>query len=957
MKRNKNIFCLILLFISLNSYTQNNVSSGRPLDTEAVQLKVMTWNIWGRLNQQPRYSINGKTARKRMIKILRESKADIITMTETYGSAADIAKALQYHYYTPAPDANLTIFSRYPLQNFGNIKDLSPFSFIVATAVLPKGKKVRIYNIWLTSGGRHIKEIKNKELSDGEFTNGDQNRYEHVQQLLQHPDFQKDLANKDNVPLIVAGDFNCVPHLDYTPETKAKGLNYARILPIKTSLAMEKTGFVDSYRFVHPEITKETLGHTWTTVGQDFMYVPKKGFMPNTKKVVQNDRDPYARIDYIYSAGKNIRPVGSRTILHHSSNKTRSFPEFPSDHGAVLTTFKLQQNKGYNVRDYGAKGDGTTLDTWAIQTAIDKCTLDGGGQVFLPSGTYLTGCIVLKNNVDFHLSVGAVLLGSSNRTDYKIRIPSFESRTNDLYVNRSIIYAENAENVSLTGNGIIDGNGTHKNYSITNPQKNRPFIARFIGCKNLTIRDVSMLEAANWTCHLLGCEGVLIDGLKIKNSVRANRDGLDIDGCKDVTVSNCRIASMDDAIVLKSTGPAICENINITNCHVSSHASGIKMGTETTGGFKNINIVNCTITNIPTYSGIALMIVDGGSMKNININNITMNNVNIPFMVRLGNRARAYKSGLPTPETGSIENIGISNVIVTNAGQTSHITGLGLHKKRLKNISFNNITVDYNKSYKGKIVAYNKVPLKEADYPSGQLYGTNLPASAFYFRNVTGLKLNNIDVSLSEDARIPIVFDQITNLQMLDSRAKAIIGTPLLYIRNVENGHVGNCSNYENSSHLAVIEKENCSAINIEQDKLVKKQKTMDKVAGLPDKTYEDIKGFSDYSFSKGNVVDGLPSYSLKDGSVTIPLKAVKGKAYKLMFLNYSEKRAEDIIVTINGEDRSCRSSDTSWGWSIINVSKITNVENIKIKISRPENSGSEVFISKVSLVPVALTD
>lgn len=323
------------IFLSNQSEAQTDTQK------QPLKLKVMTWNIWGRLNQESVYTINGKTARNRMIEIIQESDADIITMTEAYGSAADIAKALNYSHYTPSPDANLAIFSRYPLQDFGEINDLSPFSFIVATAQLPNGEQIRVYNIWLTSGGRHIVEIKNKDLSDEDFTLGDQNRYDHIQQLLQHADFQKDVANWHNVPVIVAGDFNCVSHLDYTKETQSKGLNYSRVLPIQTSLAMENAGFVDSYRFVHPYITEEKLGYTWTTVGQGFIYESGKGFVPVEKNPSPEYRDPYARIDYIYSAGKNIKASGSRTIVHHMSNNNRSFPEFPSDHGAVLTTFEI----------------------------------------------------------------------------------------------------------------------------------------------------------------------------------------------------------------------------------------------------------------------------------------------------------------------------------------------------------------------------------------------------------------------------------------------------------------------------------------------------------------------------------------------------------------------------------------------------------------------------------------
>lgn len=336
---------LVYLFVFLTVIScQNKLKSSRDTTkTTSIELKVMTWNIWGRLNMEPRYTINGKTARQRVIEIIQDSKADIVTMTETYGSAQSIATALGFHYYTPAPDANLTIFSRYPLEHFGNIEGLSPFSFIAATANLPNNKKLRVYNIWLTSGGRHIVEIKNKTLSDIDFNKGDKNRYKHVLELLQHKDFKNDLKLKDSIPLIVAGDFNCISHLDYTEATKSAGLNYGRIIPNKTSMAMADNGFMDSYRVANPVITKETLGYTWTTVGLEYTYESDLGFVPIKTKVHPEPqyRNPYTRIDYIYATGKTIKPIHSKTIIHHKSNTKRSFPEFPSDHGAVITTFKI----------------------------------------------------------------------------------------------------------------------------------------------------------------------------------------------------------------------------------------------------------------------------------------------------------------------------------------------------------------------------------------------------------------------------------------------------------------------------------------------------------------------------------------------------------------------------------------------------------------------------------------
>ena len=304
-------------------------------------LKVMTWNIWGRLNQEPRYTINSRTARDRTIEIIRESGADVVAMIETYGSAADIAKALDFHYYTPSASANLCIFSRYPLTDVEPLTGLSSFSFIAATVNLTDGKKIRVYDIWLTSGGRHIVAIKNKQLSDADYCAGDDLRFDQLQKFLAHDDFRKYTANADQVPVIVAGDFNCVSHLDHTLVTRQSKLNQSRVLPIKVSKAMHKEGFSDTFRQTNPDILASTLGHTWTTVGTGYQYISGKGFVPVIAHPEPEYRDPYARIDYIYAIGSRLETINSTVISHHPSQSERSFPEFPSDHAAVLTEFQI----------------------------------------------------------------------------------------------------------------------------------------------------------------------------------------------------------------------------------------------------------------------------------------------------------------------------------------------------------------------------------------------------------------------------------------------------------------------------------------------------------------------------------------------------------------------------------------------------------------------------------------
>ncbi len=615
----------------------------------------------------------------------------------------------------------------------------------------------------------------------------------------------------------------------------------------------------------------------------------------------------------------------------------------------LLSATVLAQNSTFNIKDFNASGDGTTLDTKAIQNTIDACYTSGGGTVVIPAGTWLTGCIVLKSNINLHLEPGALLLGSPNKDDYKIIVPDFESRTNDLYVNRSIIYAEKAENVSLTGTGIINGNGRHKNFSVTHPQNNRPFLARFVNCTNVTIRDVSMIESANWTCHLLGCKDVLVDGLKIKNSIRANRDGLDIDGCENITVSNCRIYSMDDAIVFKSTGPAIVKNALVTNCIVSSHASGIKFGTETTGGYENVAISNCVIKNIPVYSGIAMMIVDGGAMRNISVNNIVMDSVNIPFMVRLGNRARPYKNEIPTPDPGYIGNISINNITATNAGLPSHITGL--QYRRINNVILDNINITYNKEYTGKPLPYNKVPFKEADYPSGQLYGTNLPASALYIRNVNMLNIKDVNISfLKEDRREAFVFDNVTDVEMINVRVKKSSATPNIYMRNVNNAFISNCTNTIKKNIPVAITEKNCKKIKIYSRDI---EEYLKSVPSLADITFEDIKGYSEHSFA-GKMIKGLDCLQLNKGGKTIELKAVKGKIFKLQFLSRTDSPSV-VSIEENGKSYHLTINNSEWGWNVLNIHEVCENSKVILKIKGKNNSS--VCLAKVILIPQSVTD
>ena len=259
--------------------------------------------------------------------------------------------------------------------------------------------------------------------------------------------------------------------------------------------------------------------------------------------------------------------------------------------GAAFAQPPRQPASGFlDVRAAGAAGDGTRLDTRAIQGAIDACARAGGGAVRFPPGRYLSGSIFLRSRVTLHLEAGAVLLGSAKLQDYPETVQKFRSYT-DNYTAKSLIYAEGVEDIAITGRGAIDGQGA----AFEGPYKVRPYTIRIIECRNVFVEGVTMRDSPMWMQHYLACEGVHIRGITVRSRVNRNNDGIDIDCCRNVRISDCDISSGDDALCLKSTATLPCRDVAITNCLISSACNGLKMGTETNGGFENIVISNCTV--------------------------------------------------------------------------------------------------------------------------------------------------------------------------------------------------------------------------------------------------------------------------------------------------------------------------------------------------------------------------
>lgn len=445
----------------------------------------------------------------------------------------------------------------------------------------------------------------------------------------------------------------------------------------------------------------------------------------------------------------------------------------------------------FNVRDYGAKGDGKTLDSPAIDKAIEACVKQGGGKVVLPAGTYLSGSIHMKSNVELHLQSGCVILaapqsmGAYDKSE-TFGFPEYQDGGHT-YFHNSLIWAEGQENISITGHGMIDGLGLTKKDTEKGGKVQGGSIGAgdkaiaFKQCKNILIRDVTIYRGGHFAIIVTGCERGTIDNVTIDT----NRDGIDIDCCKYITLTNCKVNTPnDDAIVLKSSyalkRAVPCEHILVTNCIVTGYKLGtfldgtyvpekvnwvcgrIKLGTESNGGYRDITISNCTCMY---SSGLAFEEVDQGLMDNIVVTNIALKHVHhYPIYITTGCRNRGPKE-VTEPSRG--QNIMISNVQALDCDSLAGIIITGMENAPLKNISLSNIFVEYRGGGTADM-AQKKYREQGTNYPEPRWAGPT-PSYGLFARHIEGLKLRDITFALKkDDGRPAVMLENVKNLDMKD---------------------------------------------------------------------------------------------------------------------------------------------------------------------------------------------
>jgi hypothetical protein len=366
----------------------------------------------------------------------------------------------------------------------------------------------------------------------------------------------------------------------------------------------------------------------------------------------------------------------------------------------------------YNVLQYGAIGDGSTNDASAIQKAIDACFEDGGGSVVLPAGkTYYSGSVTLKANVDLYVERGAIFKLSKDIADL---------RTNKVQegfgATCGFIFAENADNISVSGGGVIDGSGfdymTRETEDIYIPKPDRPYMFYTIGCDRMTIKDVTFQNAPFWTLRIIGSDDVLIEGIRILNSVKVpNCDGIDLDHSRNVRIDNCHIIAGDDAIVLKNErsfgryGP--CENITVTGCSLISTSSAFKLGTGSFGHFRNIVVDSCIINN--SHRGLSIQLRDTGDAENLIFSNIIIETRHFAH-IWWGSAEPIYITSMPrTKETtpGRVRNIRFSNILCR--GENGLLI-YGSEDRPIENIVFDNVRIEIDKWTKWDIPGYDLRP-------------------------------------------------------------------------------------------------------------------------------------------------------------------------------------------------------------------------------------------------------
>ncbi|HWD92036.1 MAG TPA: glycoside hydrolase family 28 protein [Verrucomicrobiae bacterium] len=457
----------------------------------------------------------------------------------------------------------------------------------------------------------------------------------------------------------------------------------------------------------------------------------------------------------------------------------------------------------YNVRSYGAVGDGKNLDSPAIDKAIQAAAEAGGGTVYLPPGTYLSGTIHLASNIHLFIDMGATILAAPQELNAYDEPEHWEGTAyqdgGHTYFRNSLIYGEGLTNIAITGLGMINGTALSaedgkqddadgfKDWHHPSQTPSDIKLARLGNkaialklCRNVVLRDITIFRGGHFAILTTGCDNLTVDNV----TMDTNRDGIDIDCCRDVMVSNCRINSPnDDGLCPKSSFAlgrnVITENMTIVNCMMSGFEVGslldgtlkpkpngngrLKFGTEANGGFRNVTVANCVFRSC---RGLALEEVDGGVLENININNITMMDVPYAIYVTTGKRNR----GPDVKQPSRMRNVLISGVTADGVSANGGVEIFGLPEQPIEGLRLENIRL-VCKGGGTEEQAAKMPPELGTGYPEPR--SNPMPGYGVFARHVRGLELANINLSFEKpDQRPAIVCSDADGLEIDNFKAE-----------------------------------------------------------------------------------------------------------------------------------------------------------------------------------------
>jgi polygalacturonase len=498
-----------------------------------------------------------------------------------------------------------------------------------------------------------------------------------------------------------------------------------------------------------------------------------------------------------------------------------------------------------NITDYGASGNGTTLNTAAIQKAIDACYKSGGGKVVVPLGVFLTGTIALNDNITLQLNKGAVLLGSTDVNDYKNLDPFVDGL--GISVGWALVVAVDKKNISITGEGTIDGQGSKlKAQQILTDTRaesqrwgRRPFLLRIVRCQNVMLNGITLNYAAAWTSHYFQCKQVSVKNVKVVSRGVAHNDGMDIDGCQDVTIKYCDVDSGDDALCFKTTSSKMaCKNIVVSGLRLKSGQGAIKIGTESMAAFENINISQCYIYDTAN-GGIKLLSVDGANIRNVKISDITMVEVKTPILIRLGARLSVFRKDQDSQQPiGTLENVTIKNVKAKAADNAqlmppSGILVTGIPGHYIKNLVLENIEINLAGGG-NKENARQVVPEAIDKYPEVKTFGPLVPAYGIWARHVDGLKLSNVKFTLSHnDLRPAVICEDGKDIEISFCIIPETTGAQaVIRLENVAGARINNTTVAGSADAFVRVEGDASRDIHILGNKIPGIQKNIDLAAG-----------------------------------------------------------------------------------------------------------------------------